>query len=61
MAAVISSDSSINLKKLTVGRDLGTTVEILQGLTPNDSVVINPPDSLEQGEKVVVKEQAAGK
>ena len=30
---------------------------MLQGITPEDSVVINPPDSLEQGEKVVVKSQ----
>ena len=40
------------LKKLTIGRDFGNSVEVLDGITATDAVVINPPDSLEQGEKV---------
>jgi RND family efflux transporter MFP subunit len=54
MAAVLSSDSHIVLKKLTIGRDFGNSVEVLDGLSPDDSVVVNPPDSLEQGEKVAL-------
>jgi RND family efflux transporter MFP subunit len=52
MAAVVGPDHRLNLKKITIGRDLGATVEVLQGITPEDSVVINPPDALEQGEQV---------
>jgi hypothetical protein len=54
MAAVLGSDSHIVLKRLTIGRDFGNSVEVLDGLSADDSVVVNPPDSLEQGEKVAL-------
>ena len=54
MVAVVGQDNRINLKKLVIGRDLGTSVEVLEGVAPGDAFVINPPDSLEQGEKVNV-------
>jgi len=59
MAGVVGADNQIVLKKVAIGRDFGTKVEVLQGITPEDSVVINPPDSLEQGEKVAVKTKSA--
>jgi RND family efflux transporter MFP subunit len=59
MAAVVGPDGRINLKKITVGRDFGNTLEILQGIDPTDRIVINPPDSLEQGESVNVAPQSA--
>jgi RND family efflux transporter MFP subunit len=55
MAAVVGPQSRIKLQRLTIGRDFGSSVEVLEGLAPSDSVVINPPDSLEDGENVVVK------
>jgi RND family efflux transporter MFP subunit len=61
MAAVVGPDHHLILKKITIGRDLGNTVEVLQGIEPEDSVVINPPDSLEQGQQVnIARENAAG-
>ena len=33
MAAVVGPDNRIDLKKLTIGRDLGTSVEVLAGIT----------------------------
>src|ERR1019366_8247511 len=61
MAAVVGPDRRLNLKKITIGRDFGNTVEVLQGIDPEDAVVVNPPDSLEQGEQVnVTPENAAG-
>jgi RND family efflux transporter MFP subunit len=59
MAAVVGPDHKLNLKKLTIGRDLGTTVEVLQGIGVEDSIVINPPDALEQGEQVNIASQSA--
>jgi len=56
MAAVVSADNHIELKRLSIGRDFGSSVEVLQGLDPSDAVVLNPPDSLEQGEQVRVKQ-----
>jgi RND family efflux transporter MFP subunit len=55
MAAVVMPDDHIQLKRLIIGRDLGSSVEVLQGLDPSDNVVLNPPDSLEPGEKVRIK------
>jgi hypothetical protein len=54
MAAVVDSGSRIALKKLIVGRDFGSSIEVLDGATPQDAVVINPPDSLENGEQVAI-------
>jgi hypothetical protein len=54
MAAVVTPGSRIALKKLAVGRDFGTSIEVLDGVAPPDAVVINPPDSLENGEQVTV-------
>jgi len=55
MAAVVDAKSQIDLRKLTIGRDFGNSLEVLAGLAPEDFVVVNPPDSLEQGEKVNVR------
>ena len=54
MVAVVDANGRIDLKKLTIGRDLGSSIEVLEGLAPDEALVINPPDSLEQGEKVIV-------
>jgi membrane fusion protein, multidrug efflux system len=55
MAAVVGPDNRIRLQRLTIGRDFGSSVEVLAGLSQEDAVVVNPPDSLEGGENVVVK------
>jgi RND family efflux transporter MFP subunit len=57
MAAVVGPDSRLNLKKIIIGRDFGASLEVMQGITPEDSIVINPPDALEQGEQVKVTTQ----
>jgi hypothetical protein len=52
MAAVVGPDNRINLKKLTIGRDFGNTLEVLQGIDLADRIVVNPPDALEENELV---------
>jgi hypothetical protein len=42
------------LRPITIGRDYGTTLEILGGVSLEDRVIINPADSLEDGQKVHV-------
>jgi RND family efflux transporter MFP subunit len=51
--AVVHKDR-IELRKVTVGMDLGSTVQIVAGLNGSEQVVLNPPDSLLQGERVQV-------
>jgi RND family efflux transporter MFP subunit len=51
---VIAAGSKISLLPVMVGRDFGTTVEILSGLPADATIVANPPDSLIEGEVVRV-------
>src|SRR5467141_5109552 len=57
-AVAVDANHRTHLKQLTIGRDYGTTLEVLQGLEPNDWIVLNPADSLEEGQEVRVKETA---
>jgi membrane fusion protein, multidrug efflux system len=52
--AVVGSDNKVELRPINIGRDYGTTLEILGGVSPADRIVVNPPDSLEQGQPVNV-------
>ena len=58
--AIVGQRSKIELRKVTLGRDFGDTVEVLSGVTVKDSVVANPPDSITTGALVAVA-QGAGK
>jgi RND family efflux transporter MFP subunit len=55
-AVVIDENHKTHLRPLTIGRDYGTALEVLQGLDANDWIVLNPPDSLEEGVQVNVKQ-----
>ncbi|HEY2352592.1 MAG TPA: efflux RND transporter periplasmic adaptor subunit [Candidatus Acidoferrum sp.] len=55
-AVVIDDHHKTHLQPLTIGRDYGTTLEVLQGLNPTDFIVINPADSLDEGVQVNVKQ-----
>ena len=59
MAATVAADSRLVLKPITIGRDFGNAVEVLEGIEAADRVVVNPPDSLQQGEQVSVTPQPA--
>jgi len=54
--AVVDSSHSARLRNLTIGRDFGTSLEILSGLQPQDLVVLNPPDSLSDGQPVSIQQ-----
>ena len=48
--ATLDADRHVKLKSIVQGRDFGTVIEVLSGLEPNDVVVLNPPDSIVDGE-----------
>jgi membrane fusion protein, multidrug efflux system len=52
--AVVGPTNKIELRHLSIGRDYGTSLEVLGGLSTQDQIVVNPPDSLEDGEQVNV-------
>lgn len=51
---VVDDNQRAELKNITLGRDFGNEVEVVAGLSPDDSVIVNPPDSLISGELVRV-------
>ncbi len=55
-AVVVDANRRIHLKQLSVGRDYGTSLEVLQGLDATDWIVLNPTDSLEENQEVRVTE-----
>src|SRR5580658_272051 len=50
--AIVGSDNKVRLRPITIGRDYGTTLEILGGVGVEDRIIINPADSLEDGQTV---------
>jgi RND family efflux transporter MFP subunit len=56
-AAVVGNDGKVRLKPVVIGRDYGTDVEILGGLDPSENIVLNPSDSLEDGQTVHVMKE----
>jgi RND family efflux transporter MFP subunit len=49
--AVVTNDT-VHMRKVTVARDLGTTVEVRDGVAAGDTVILNPMVNLAEGERV---------
>ena len=58
--AVVGPDKKVQLRPINIGKDYGTTLEVLDGVTVNDLVIVNPPDSLEDGQAVNLAGPATG-
>jgi hypothetical protein len=56
--ATVGPDNKIELKPVTIGRNLGTEVEVLTGLKLSDRLVNSPPDSLATGDTVRIAGQS---
>jgi hypothetical protein len=50
--ATVSFDKKVSLLPITIGHDYGTEVEVIAGLKGEETVVVNPPDSLIDGQIV---------
>jgi RND family efflux transporter MFP subunit len=57
--ATLDSQRRVTLKSIVQGRDFGNTIEVVSGLSPNEVVVLNPPDSITDGVEVRIAPQAA--
>ncbi|MGB6452016.1 MAG: efflux RND transporter periplasmic adaptor subunit [Steroidobacteraceae bacterium] len=57
--AVVGPGNRAQLKAVTLGRNFGTDVVVLTGLSPSDRVINSPPDSLTDGEAVSVVNPSA--
>lgn len=57
-AVVVDDKNHVHLRPLVIGRDFGVTLEVLDGLKSTEWIVLNPPDALEDGQQVHVKQVA---
>ncbi|WP_059411454.1 efflux RND transporter periplasmic adaptor subunit [Cupriavidus basilensis] len=52
--AVVDAQGKVTLRPVNLGRYYGTTVEVLDGLGLQDRLVLNPSDSIANGDRVVL-------
>ena len=57
--ATVKNGKTVALIPITPGRDFGTEIEVVAGLKGDESIVLNPSDSLAEGATVRVAEPAA--
>ena len=54
---VVGGDDKVKIKDIKIGRDFGTKLEVVDGLDKDDQVIVNPSDSLTDGQQVKIKKQ----
>jgi RND family efflux transporter MFP subunit len=58
---VVDAQHVAHYHRVDVGRDYGATVEILSGVSPGDTVVLNPGDDVRDGHRIKPVQSAAPK
>jgi RND family efflux transporter MFP subunit len=58
--ATVGDNGQVVMKPVTLGRDYGSDIEIVQGLTAEDKVILSPPDSITEGVNVRVSPAPSG-
>jgi RND family efflux transporter MFP subunit len=53
--ATAGPDGKVHFKTVRVGNDFGNEVEVLDGLSPEDLVIMNPTDAVREGAQVDAK------
>ena len=52
--AVVDKSGIVRLQPITIARDRGASLEVTQGVTTSDDIVLNPPDLIADGDHVTV-------
>jgi RND family efflux transporter MFP subunit len=52
--AAVDAANRVHLKPVTLGRNLGEAIEVIDGIAAGDRLVVNPSDSLGEGDTVAV-------
>jgi RND family efflux transporter MFP subunit len=50
--ATVGTDDKVLFKPVTIARDLGREIELGSGLSPEDRVIVAPPDGIADGDQV---------
>jgi RND family efflux transporter MFP subunit len=53
--AIVNQAGKVELRKVSLGRDLGTSIEITSGINAGDAIIASPPDYLVNGMKVSIR------
>jgi len=56
---VVGDQQRVELRQLTLGHDYGADVEVVAGLTGDEKVIVNPPDSLVDGQVVRIAQASS--
>jgi RND family efflux transporter MFP subunit len=59
--AVVDSQGVVHLQKIVIAQDFGQSLQISSGLAATDKVIINPSDSIADGDHVVIATPDKGK
>jgi len=54
MVATVDASSHVHLRPVSIGSDMGNVVDINGGISLQDRIIDNPPDSIENGDPVRV-------
>ena len=54
LIATVDTHNKVHLQKVLVGRDFGRRLEIITGLNPQQAIIVSPPDSITDGQSVIV-------
>ncbi|MNR79399.1 Multidrug resistance protein MdtE precursor [compost metagenome] len=57
--AVVGADGKVRLQPVVIARELGVDIELASGVSAEDKLIINPADSLNDGDPVQVVTPAA--
>jgi RND family efflux transporter MFP subunit len=52
--AVVDANGEVHLRKIDIAQDLGQSLEIESGIEPTDKVIVNPSDSIADGDHVLI-------
>jgi RND family efflux transporter MFP subunit len=53
--ATVDDTQHVRLREIAEGRDFGTEIEVLDGVGANDTLIVNPPDSIADGQQVRIQ------
>ncbi len=52
--ATVGPDDKVQFKTVTIARDLGRDIELASGISPDDRIIVAPPDGIADGDQVHV-------
>jgi hypothetical protein len=51
LVGVLDESNTVHYRKVQLGRDFGTEIEIVEGLKAGESAIVHPGDTLPEGQK----------